>query len=117
MDGSGRHCCFLYHPPKKFKSAAVHRYIIILCATSSKKIKNFEGSKAKKIPIRQSRQRKQVSGARGEVLQAVVVIIGVVGLRRVDDEQAGSPNELFGCGEERSGSSSRFWGFWPRRGR
>ena len=30
---------------------------------------------------------------------------GVVGLRRVDDEQAGSPDELFGRGEERSGSS------------
>ena len=34
------------------KSAAVHRYIIILCAASSKKIqKNFKGLKAKKIPV------------------------------------------------------------------
>ena len=23
---SGQHCYFLYHPPKKFKSTAVHRY-------------------------------------------------------------------------------------------
>ena len=52
---------------------------------------------------------------RGKVIQAVVVVLGVVGLRRVDDEQAGSPDELFGHGEERSGSSSRFWGCWPQK--
>ena len=35
-------------------------------------------------------------------VQAVVIVFGVVGLWRVDDEQAGSPDELFGRGEERS---------------
>ena len=29
-------------------------------------------------------------------VRAVVVVVGVVGLRRVDDNQAGSPDELFG---------------------
>ena len=52
------------------------------CAASSKKIqKNFEGSKPKNYD-------------RPTLVQAVVVVFGVVGLRRVDDEQAGSPDEL-----------------------
>ena len=40
-------------------------------------------------------------------VQAVVIVFGVVGLRRVDDDQAGSPDELscVACSEESSGSS------------
>ena len=115
--GSGQHCCFYIILQKKIKSASVHRYIIILCAASSKKIqKNFKGSEAKKIPIRRSRRRKQVSCPetkrplkRGEVVQAVVVVFGVVGLIGVDDEQSRSPEmSSLACSSEIKEDSLRF---------
>ena len=54
------------------------------------------------------------------LVQAVVVVFGVVGLRRVDDEQAGSPDELFGGEEPRKSpwASLFFWYlFWRIRSR
>ena len=59
---------------------------------------------------------------RGVVVQAVVIIFGVVGLRRVDEEQAGSSEKAIclECITNRLFKTQTFWSclkaqtFWPR---
>ena len=63
-------------PGSALKSAAVHRYIIILCAASSKKIqKNFEGSKAKKFQSEIKEDGLHFALRRNEVRKVNVAII------------------------------------------